>query len=187
MTVPNTANSDPTQKNQLVANGLKSLRHTGSFRAPAAPLFTQPFFLPLALAPLGLSLGLGLFGFARRSLGKNDPAATRRRQAKAARARLAGAVKLQQTGNTADFYVEVEKALVSFLEAKLSTPVTGLRRIQLDELMAHHQVGPQIRRQVLDVLETSDMGRFAPGMGEAAARSKALDDAAAAMEAWDSK
>ncbi len=185
--VPNSANADPSQKNQLVANGLKSLRHTGSFRAPAAPIFTQPFFLPLALAPLGLSLGFGLLGFARRSLSKDDPVATRKRQAKLARARLAEAVKLQRTGKTADFYTEVEKALMSFVEAKLSTPLTGLQRSQLEALMVQSDVAPDICRRVLGVLETCDMGRFAPGMGEAAARSQALDDAAAAMSAWDVK
>lgn len=187
VTVPNSVNADPTSKNQLVANGLKSLRHTGSFKAPAPPLFSQPYFLPLALAPLGLSLAFGLFGFARRSLSQNDPVSSRRRQARAARARLAEAVKVQRSGKAGDFYAEVEKALMSFLEAKLSTPVTGLQRSQLDERMAHANVSPANRKRVLDVLETCDMGRFAPGMGEAAARSKAIDDAAAAMEAWETK
>lgn len=187
VTVPTTANVDPTQKNQLVATGLKSLRHTGTFRAPAPPLFAAPWFVPLALAPFGLWLGVGLVGFARRTLGKDDPVANRRKQARAARARLAGAEKLKQTGKTADFYAEVEKALASFLDAKLSTPVTGLTRAQLDALMDTHQVGPAVRARVLGVLETCDMGRFAPGMGEAAARTRALDDAAAAMEAWGSR
>jgi hypothetical protein len=185
--VPGTPNIDPTQKNQLVATGLKSLRHTGTFKAPAPPLFSQPYFLPLALAPLGLSLGFGLFGFARRLGSKNDPVATRKRQAKAARARLAEAVKLQSKGNAGDFYAEVEKALVSFLEAKLSVPISGLQRLHVDELMMQGKVAPEIRARVLGVFETCDMGRFAPGMGEAAARSRALDDAAAAMGAWDTK
>ena len=187
MPVPNGASLDPSQKNQLVSTGLKSLRHTGTFRAAAPPLFTQPYFLPLALAPLGLSLGFGLLGFARRSLSKHDPVSSRRKQAKAARTRLAEAVKIQKTGKPADFYAEVEKALMSFLEAKLSTPLTGVTRSQLDELLGVAQVAPEIRTRVLAVLETCDMGRFAPGMGEAAARSRALDDAAAAMSAWDSK
>jgi hypothetical protein len=185
--VPGQLNDDPSLKNKLVANGLKSLRHTGSFRTPAPPLFTQWWFLPLAVGPIGLSLAFGLFGFARRSLSKDDPVAMRKRQARAARARLAGAVKLQADGKTADFYAEVEKALVSFVEAKLSTPITGLRREQIEALMVSANIAPAVRERVKGVLETCDMGRFAPGMGEAAARTKALDDAAAAMEAWDSK
>jgi hypothetical protein len=144
-------------------------------------------FLPLAIAPVGLWLGAGLIGFARRTLGKDDPVANRKKQARAARARLGGAEKLKMTGRTADFYAEVEKALASCLEAKLSAPVTGLTREQLGALMQQHQVGDAVRSRVIGVLETCDMGRFAPGMGEAAARTRALDDAAAAMEAWDSK
>jgi hypothetical protein len=186
MTVPNTT-PDPSSKNQLVASGLKSLRHTGNFRAPSPPLFVHPFFVPLALAPLALSFGFGLVGFARRRMSKNDPAADRRRQARAARLRLAGAQKLQRSGKTADFYVEVEKALISFLEAKLSTPVMGVTRAQIDALMTQASVAPAVRARVLEVLETCDMGRFAPGMGEISARARVLDDAAAAMEAWGSK
>lgn len=186
-TVPNAASLDPTQKNQLVATGLKSLRHTGTFRAPAPPFFTRPYFLPLALAPLGFWLGFGLFGFARRTLSKDDPAATRHRQAKAARVRLAAAMKIQRSGRPADFYAEVEKALVSFLEAKLSTPITGLTRTQLDEAMVAGKVDAPERARVLGILETCDMGRFAPGMGEAAARTKAIEDAAAAMEGWSTR
>jgi len=42
-------------------------------------------------------------------------------------------------------------------------------------------------QQLKSALDTCDMGRFAPGMGDAAARVRALDEAASAMEAWDER
>jgi hypothetical protein len=79
---------------------------------------------------------------------------------------------------------EVERALRSFLEAKLNVPVTGLTRDALDGVMAAAKVPSSERARILAVFETCDLGRYAPGMGEASARTKALDDAAWAMESW---
>ncbi len=171
-------------KNQLVAGGLKSLRHTARFVGPRRATWSLPFFVPLAVAPAVLALLLGALGLVRDALGKQDPEAERRKQAKAARKRLAGAVKLLGAGSTADFYAEVERALRSFLEARLDQRVTGLTRADLDAAMQRHQVAEDVRQRVLAVFETCDMGRYAPGMGEASARKRAVDDAAKAMEAW---
>lgn len=171
-------------KNQLVGGGLKSLRHSATFSARATPLWSRPFFAPVAAAPLGLALVLGLVGFVRGALGREDAASLRRKQARAARKRLRGAEQLLAQGSTGDFYAEVQRALSSFLEAKLGAPVSGLTRAEVDALMQQHQLAEAARQQVLAVLETCDTGRYAPGMGEALARRRAVDDAAAAMEAW---
>ena len=40
------------------------------------------------------------------------------------------------------------------------------------------------RARIIAVLEICDMGRYAPGMGEATARRRALSEAAQAMEGW---
>jgi hypothetical protein len=166
--------------------GLKSLRHAAVFTQPSRAVWSRPWFIPTALAPFALSLVMAFVGFARRR-GAADPAAEKKRKARAARARLAAAEKLRSAGKTEDFYVEVEKALTTFLEARLSTPAAGLTRAQLDEKMTAAKVDETVRTQVKSALDTCDMGRFAPGMGDAAARAKALDEAASAMEAWDEK
>ena len=108
----------------------------------------------------------------------------KRAQAKAARKRLAAAEKLLAAASSAAFYEEVERALRSFLEAKLNAPLSGLTRDALDAVMAEQKVPAAERTRVLAVFETCDLGRYAPGMGEPSARNRALDDAAAAMEAW---
>lgn len=176
---------DPTQKNRLEAGGLKPLRHTGVFAAPKKPLHDTPWFLALAAAPLGLAIGLGALGVGRRALGATSPEAHRRQKTKEARRRLAGAEKMLGSAKPADFYNEVEKAVTGFLDARLQVACTGLTRDQLDEKLKAASCPEDVRQKIRAVLDTCDMGRFAPGMGEAAARNKALEDAAVAMGAWD--
>ncbi len=171
-------------KNQLIAGGLKSLRHTAHFRPPASSLTAQRWFLPLALAPLGLTVLMGAFLFARGALGAETPESLKKKQARAARKRLAAGEKLLKTGSTADFYAEIERALTSFMSAKLGTPVTGLVRADLVTKLTEAGVAEAERVRIVAVLETCDLGRYAPGMGEFGARRKALSDAAAAMEGW---
>lgn len=174
-------------KNQLKAGRLKQLRHTASFGDTPGPLWQRPWFAPFAAGPFALTFAFGLFGLVRRVTSGTDPASEKRRKARAARARLAAAEKLRASGKTTDFYTEVEKALVSFLEARLGEPVAGLTREQLEHKMTEAGAADTVRARVKSSLDTCDMGRFAPGMGDAAARARALDEAASAMEAWDTK
>ncbi len=174
-------------KNRLEAGGLKQLRHTAQFGQASRPLWQRGWFLPFAAGPLALALFFGAFGLVRRAAGGTDPASEKKRKARAARARLAAAEKLKRSGKTQDFYSEVEKALLGFLEARLGEPAAGLTREQLDKKMSDAGVSEVERTRVKSTLDTCDMGRFAPGMGEAHARANALDEAAAAMEAWDAK
>jgi hypothetical protein len=184
VTVPGVPTGLEGPKNQLVAGGLKSLRHTARFAAPAKATWAQPWFLPLAAAPFALTLlGFGV-AFVRGALGQESPEARKKQQAKAARKRLSAAEKLLKQGSTADFYAEVARALTSFLEAKLDAPLAGLTRAELATRLEAAGVEAAERARIAAVLETCDMGRYAPGMGDAAARRRALEDAAAAMEGW---
>lgn len=171
-------------KNLLLGGALKPPRTSPDFSVVKPVLWSRGFFLPLAVAPLALSALALLLSVARRALRQTSPEALKRSQAKAARKRLEAAQKLLTSAPTAPFYEEVERALRSFLEAKLNVPLTGLTRESLDAVMARQHVPAQERARVLAVFETCDLGRYAPGMGEASARNRALDDAAAAMEAW---
>lgn len=184
VTVPGVPVGLDGPKNQLVGGGLKSLRHTARFAPPAKATWAQRWFLPVAAAPFALTLlGFG-FAFVRGALGQQSPEAKKKQQAKAARRRLAAAEKLLKQGSTADFYAEVARALTSFMEAKLDAPVAGLTRAELSEKLAAAGIEEAERARIGAVLETCDMGRYAPGMGEAAARRRALEDAALAMEGW---
>lgn len=177
------ANPD-APKNQLVAGGLRPLRHTATLQSPGGPLWGRPWFLPLTLFPLTLSvLALGVT-FARQAAAKKSPEALQRLQAKAAQQRLVVAQGLLARGSTVDFYAEVEHALVSFLEAKLGAPLKGLTRPELVARLDAAGVPSAERDRIAAVFELCDLGRYAPGMGEPSARRRAIDEAAAALEGW---
>ncbi len=171
-------------KNQLVGGGLKSLRHSARFTAPTTELSAARWFLPLALVPLLLTLFAAAFFFVRGSVGPESAESIKKKQAKAARKRLAAAEKLLLGGSTGDFYVEVERALTSFMSARLGTPVSGLVRADLVTKLTEAGILELERQRIVQVLETCDVGRYAPGMGDVSSRKRALDDAAAAMEGW---
>ena len=152
--------------------------------APRTSFTALPWFLPVAFAPLALTLLAGAFLLARGAFGTETPESLKKKQARAARKRLAAAAKLLKTGSTADFYAEVERALTSFMSARLGTPVTGLVRAELVARLTEAGIAEAERARIIAVLETCDLGRYAPGMGEVFARQKALSDAAAAMEGW---
>jgi hypothetical protein len=174
-------------RNMLTATGMRPLRHRADFRQGGPGLWRRPWFAPAVLSPFGLWAALGVFGLVRRHLTAEDPGAKDRQQAAFARKRLKLAQKLKDSGTTADFYAEVERALISFLEAKLRVPVAGLTHEALVAKMQEAGVPELERGRVISVLQASELGRYAPGMGEAGARERMLDDAFAAMKHWETR
>ena len=173
-------------KNVLGAGGLRPLRHQAHFSQPGEPLWRSRFFIPALLAPIGAWLALALVGLVRTRLSHEDEVNLKKKRARAARRRLSAAEKLKKTGDQVQFYAEVEKALVQFLEAKLSLPVVGLTRDALAARMSEADVPEKCRAQVLLVLDDCDVARFAPG-GAQPERERVLDDAEAAMESWEQR
>ncbi|MDQ3263326.1 MAG: BatD family protein [Myxococcota bacterium] len=175
--------SAESPKNVLLAGGLKPLRHQAVFEPQGPALWERSFFFPALIAPPFLFFSVLLGGALRQRLGREDAESSRRRRARAARARLAAAEKLKADGPPDAFYGEVEKALLHFLEAKLEGPIAGLTRDGLDERMAQARIAAEKRAQVLAVLEACDAARYSPAGGESV-RSRILDQAEAAMEGW---
>lgn len=183
---PSGAADSNAAKNVLGVGGLRPLRHQAHFSQPGQPLWRSRFFIPALLAPIGAWIALALVGFVRARLSHEDEVNLKKKRARAARRRLSAAEKLKKTGDQIQFYAEVEKALVQFLEAKLSLPVVGLTRDALAARMIEANVPEKCRAQVLLVLDTCDVARFAPG-GAQPERERVLDDAEAAMESWEQR
>ena len=170
-------------KNVLAAGGLRPLRYQATFEHDETPLWKKAFFLPaLALPPLAWAF-LGVLGLVRGRLSREDPSSLTRRKLKAARGRLDEAEKLKAQGTAQAFYGEVERSLLSFLEAKLGGPVGGLTREALSARMTAAQISGALQMRVRTVLDECDVGRFAPG-ADAGARGRVLDEAASVMEGW---
>jgi hypothetical protein len=103
----------------------------------------------------------------------------RRRMRSMVRKRLGAAVAHRDAGRASDFYIEIERVLREVLAARLDHGVTGLRRDELEALLAERGMPANLTARVLAELEACDQARFAPG-GEteaAAAMGAALDRA----------
>ncbi|RKG83892.1 BatD family protein [Corallococcus terminator] len=183
MTPSQVADAANEQKNVLTASGLRPVRHQAHFVGPTQPVWLRPYFLVGVLAPLGLLAGVAFIGGLRGQLASRSQAGQGRQQAKAARKRLAEAEKLKAGADAGAFYVEVEKAMVGFLEAQLGSPVGGLTREALGAKLATAGVGEEARTRVLFVLEACDLGRYGGGV-DPGERRKVLATAAAVMEGW---
>ncbi|MGQ0508704.1 MAG: BatD family protein [Myxococcaceae bacterium] len=179
------ASGENAAKNILSAGGLRRLRDHADFKARGEPIWRRGFFFPMVLAPVGLWLGLALVGLVRARLSHEDESSRLSKQAREARRRLAGAERIKAVGKAADFYAEVEKALLQFLEAKLGVAVSGLRREALAEKLASAGVSVDDQKRILTVFEHCDLGRYAPGAAGPESRDRVLSLAVAAMEAWD--
>ncbi|WP_375761148.1 BatD family protein [Corallococcus exercitus] len=183
MTPSQVADAANEQKNVLTTGGLRPVRAQAHFVGPTQPVWMRPFFIAGVLAPLGLLAGVAFIGGMRGRLATRSEAGKGRQQAKAARKRLAEAEKLKAGADAGAFYVEVEKAMVGFLEAQLGFPVGGLTREALGEKLAAAGVDAERRARVLFVLEACDLGRYGGGV-EPGERRKVLATAAAVMEGW---
>ncbi|MBX5481629.1 MAG: protein BatD [Myxococcaceae bacterium] len=174
-------------KNVLASDGVMPIRHSADFSQRGAAVWSRPWFVPAVVSPLGVWLALVGVGLVRARAAREDEGSIRKKKARAARRRLAAAETLRANGATADFYAEVEKAVITFLDARLGEPVAGLTREALAQKLTEKGIPADRQRSLLAVLETCELGRFAPGGADPAARDRVLDDAEAAMEALDAR
>lgn len=172
-------------KNVLTADAIQPPRHAADFSRDGVAMWKKPWFVPAVLSPFAVWAALGVLGLVRSRVGKEDETSLRKRKAREARKRLQAAEALRQAGSAEAFYAEVEKALIGFLEARLGEPVGGLTREALTAKLTEHGIPAEKQKHVLTVLETCELGRYAPGAADPAARDRVLDDAEAAMEAFE--
>lgn len=177
-------------QNLLAAGGLRPIRLRLTRGTAAAPPWTRDWFwAALAAGPL-LVGGVWAAGRLRRLL-SIDPGQRRfKLAASAARRRLRGAEALlarQKSGGAvpAEFYAEVARALVGYLQDKQGVAAAGLTREELAaalETRGHERVTID---KLLSVLDECDRARFAPGARSAAAQEAVLQRADAVLLALD--
>jgi hypothetical protein len=181
----NGTNEAANVKNQLVATGLKSLRHTAHFSENATSYVKAPWFPIAVIAPIVLTALFALLNFVRGLTKKETDESRRSKLAKESKKRLKSAHDLMANGKPAEFYGEVDNSLRQFLAAKMGQPLTGLTQAELDKVLSEKNVAADVRLKIVRVFENCDLGRYAPGMGTAE-RQGTLNLAAESMEALSS-
>ena len=131
-------------------------------RADRAPLHAQPWAYAVLLVPVLLAAG----GMAYRRYAEGRAAAVDPRSdaLDAAQRHLQDAHRYLREGNNAAFHSTVERAVLSFLAARLDLPRTaaGTARDTLDRHLARHDVPETDRTAVRELLDACDEAQFAP-------------------------
>jgi len=148
---------------------LASLRHSAAFSAAGAPLWSRPWFTPLAAGPLALGASLVFAGAVRRRGSRSPRPKDASARHLAAAAGLAGA----------EFWAELDRALRSAIDARLGEPTTGWSR---DQLSARLRATKHDAGLLLAALAAIDAGRYAPATNGAEARKDALERVRRALE-----
>ena len=130
------------------------------------PLFGTIICWLLYLIPLLISLLLFVFFRKQVIENANSTLVRNKRANKIAQKRLKIAQKLLNDGNKDKFYEEVLKAVWSYLSDKLAIPVATLTKDNVELELTKCNVSATIISQFIDILNTCEFARFAPGSGQ---------------------
>jgi hypothetical protein len=134
------------------------------------------FFWAVLLPPVAFAL-TAMGGRFRRRLGQ-DTEGSRRRQARRQVRQHLRAAEGQLGGDSAAFYMEIDRVLSGALSGRLGQPVAGLSRVELAAELGRSGLPRPVVDQALAALEECDRARFAPGSASAGERRVALERAA---------
>lgn len=102
--------------------------------------------------------------FRRQAKANSDISRQRGRKAgKGATKRLKVASKLMKSGNSAEFYDEVMRALWGYLADKLNLPLADLNKDNVSEMLQGKGVDEDVTSKFMSVLGECEFARFAPG------------------------
>jgi len=150
---------------------IRPIRAHATLRADTGTtLLRSPvFFWLLLLPPLGLA-ATSIIGRVRDRLAADTEGARRKRLRRVVEEHLGAAEKHRDAQDAAKFFVEIARVLREVLSNQLGPQVGGLTRDELEAGLRARGLDEDLRRSILDVLDTCDRARFAP---DEAARSSA--------------
>ena len=130
-----------------------------------------------------------LYIFNRKRIRENaNVALMRNRKAnKMARKRLNSAEKYLKASDKDNFYDEVLRALWGYFSDKLSIPVAQLSKNNIEAELAKSEVSSTLIDRFIDILNTCEFARYAPGGDTGAAMDRLYNDTIKAISEMESK
>ena len=160
----------------LLAAGLnKPIHIRADLVGPGTPVYEQRWFWLVLLFPWLVVLGSSILGAAAKIQRRDDPTAHVRRAHSRARRQFKGAIAVLEGGDADSYYSLVAKGLQDYLSAKLGVSTIGLTRDDLGRALRLAGAGEEPAKRVAGILDSCDLGRFAPGTTQA--RNQVLDEA----------
>jgi hypothetical protein len=155
---------------RLLGSDIRYLKTNIKLQKQPRLFFATPTFWLAYLVPL-LFFGIMLLINRKKLKDNADIARVRNRKAnQVAVKRLKQASVYLKEGKKDFFYDEALKALWGYTSDKLSIPLSKLDKETIETQLTESKVGEDIRNEFMDILQTCEYARFAPG------------DAAAAMD-----
>lgn len=134
---------------------------------PAGNMFFKSFgYYLLTIGPLLFLTGFILFHKKRDAI-LGDVRTIRRKKAHSvAKKRLAAAKKAMDKGDSTTFYSEIFNAIYGFLSDKLGAEKAVLTKPVIRQKLAENEVPDHMIQEVIYLIETCEMARFAPVTGQ---------------------
>ena len=124
-------------------------------------LLTSPVFLTVLAFPLVVLMG-GMVDVRRRRRLKGDVAYARLRRARAmVKKRLNKAETLMNDEDKRPFYTEVSNVILEYIGDKFNLSAAGLTSGRVEAICIQNDVAEETRREILEIIEQADFGRFA--------------------------
>ncbi|HVZ73304.1 MAG TPA: BatD family protein [Polyangia bacterium] len=170
---PGAAPGGPVVENVLGA-ALRPIRARSRLSRDVGTTFlrSRAFVWLLFLPPFALAL-TSIVERVRGRLAADSNRTRRRDMRRLVRKRLGAAEAHREAGRAGDFYIEIDRVLRDVLAARLGHGVTGLRRDELQQVLATRGLPAELTSRVLAELEACDQARFAPGGATEAAAAMA--------------
>lgn len=142
---------------------IRPIRAHATLRADTGTtLLRSPlFFWLLLLPPLGLA-ATSVIGRVRDRLAADTERARRKRLRRVVEEHLGAAEKHRDAQDAPKFFVEIARVLREVLSNQLGPQVGGLTRDELEAGLLARGLDEELRRSILEVLDTCDRARFAP-------------------------
>jgi hypothetical protein len=150
---------------RLLGSDIRYLKKNIKLEKVKTPIFGTLGYWLCILLPL-LLLGLFMIFNSKQVKANADMVKVRNRKAnKVAVKRLKQAGLYLKEGKKEAFYDEVLKALWGYTSDKLNIPLSTLNKETIEHQLEDYKVGEDIRKEYMDILQTCEYARFAPGEG----------------------
>jgi len=124
-------------------------------------IITSPVFYTVLALPAVVLIG-GIFDSRRRRKLAGDRGYARLRRARAeAKKRLKAAQELLTAGDDNAFYAEISAAILQYIADKSNLSAHGMTSDGVDELLKEKQVDEAVRKEIQELVQHADFGRFA--------------------------
>jgi hypothetical protein len=172
------AAGQPSGAENVLGIDIRPLRVRPSLRRDLGTTFyrSRAFVAVLSAPPLAFGL-TALVGRVRERLSRESEGGRRRKLRRLVRRRLGAAERHRREGQTAPFFIEIDRVLREFLSGKLGRPVTGMSRDELRSHLTEVGLAPDLVDRTIAALEECDRARFAPGSVQEEEMRAALDRA----------